>query len=208
MTDTPPLPAVLPVDEAARRRRSVRVFDPAPIPRADLAAIFDVVRRAPSAFNAQPWRLVVVESPEMRARLLPAANNQPQVRSAPATVVLYTDMADVLATAEETVHASTPAERRAASAAKLGEIYGPQPEAAREAWAYAQGHIALGYLLLAAEAHGYQTSPMAGFDEAAVKRSLGLPPAARVVALVALGRGAEPGRDHHRHALGRLVRYA
>jgi nitroreductase len=208
MPDTLSPPEVLSVADAARQRRSVRAFDPTPVPRYDLDAIFDVVRRAPSAFNAQPWRFVVVASPGMRERLLPAANNQRQVRSAPVTVVLYTDMADALATAEETVHADTPADRRAASAAKLGEIYRPKSESEREAWAYAQGHIALGYLLLAAEAHGYQTSPMAGFDEAAVKRLLGLPPASRVVALVALGRGAEPGRDHHRHALGRLVRYA
>ena len=62
-------------------------------------------------------------------------------------------------------------------------------------------------VLLAAEAHGYQTSPMAGFDEGAVKALLGLPPASRVVALVAVGRGAEEGREHHRHALDRLVRY-
>ena len=208
MPDTLTPPEVLSVAEAALQRRSVRAFDSAPIPRADFDAIFDVVRRAPSAFNAQPWRFVVVESAAMRERLLPAAKNQRQVRSAPATVVLYTSMADVLATADETVHASTPADQRAASAAKLGEVYGPQPEAAREAWAYAQGHIALGYLLLAAEAHGYQTSPMAGFDEAAVKALLGLPPASRVVALVAVGRGTEEGREHHRHALDRVVRYA
>lgn len=201
-------PEVLTVAEAALRRRSVRAFDPAPVPRADFDAIFDVVRRAPSAFNAQPWRFVVVESPEMRARLLPAANDQRQVRSAPATVVLYTSMADVLAAAHETVHPDTPAERRAASTAKLGEVYGGKAEAEREAWAYAQGHTALGYLLLAAEAYGYQTSPMAGFDEAAVKRLLDLPPASRVVALVAVGRGTEEGREHHRHALDRVVRYA
>lgn len=194
--------------EAARRRRSVRAFAPTPVPHADWDAIFDVVRRAPSAFNAQPWRLVVVESAAMRERLLPAANNQRQVRSAPATVVLYTSMADVLDTAAETVHADTPEDRRAAAAAKLGEAYGHLPEAQREAWAYAQGHIALGYLLLAAEAFGYQTSPMAGFDEAAVKALLGLPPASRVVALVAVGRGAEAGRPHHRHAVARIVRYA
>ena len=200
-------PEILTVADAALRRRSVRAFDPAPIPREEFDAIFDVVRRAPSAFNAQPWRFVVVESPEMRARLLPAANNQRQVRSAPATIVLYTDMADVLATAQETVHADTPADQRAASAGKLGNVYSGQPEAAREAWAYAQGHIALGYLVLAAEAHGYQTSPLAGFDEGAVKALLGLPPASRIPALVAIGRGTESGREHHRHAIERLVRY-
>ena len=200
-------PEVLTVAEAALRRRSVRAFDPAPIPREDFDAIFDVVRRAPSAFNAQPWRFVVVESPEMRERLLPAANNQRQVRSAPATIVLYTSMADVLAAAEDIVHPSTPAEQRAASAAKLGQVYGPQTEAAREAWGYAQGHIALGYLLLAAEAYGYQTSPMAGFNEDAVRALLGLPPASRIPALVAIGRGTESGREHHRHAVEGIVRY-
>lgn len=208
MSTTLSLPEVLTVAEAALRRRSVRAFEPDPIPREDLDAIFDVVRRAPSAFNAQPWRFVVVQSPAMRERLLPAANNQRQVRSAPATIVLYTSMADVLANAEETVHADTPGEQRAASAAKLAAVYGGQAEAAREAWAYAQGHIALGYLLLAAEAYGYQTSPLAGFDEGAVKALLGLPAASRVPALVAIGHGAEAGRGHHRHAVERIVRYA
>ena len=49
---------------------------------------------------------------------------------------------------------------------------------------------------------------MAGFDADAVKALLGLPPHARIPALVAIGRGAEEGYDHHRHALGRIVRAA
>ncbi|CAA9343030.1 MAG: hypothetical protein AVDCRST_MAG89-2716, partial [uncultured Gemmatimonadetes bacterium] len=78
----------------------------------------------------------------------------------------------------------------------------------REAWGAAQAHIALGYLLLAAEAHGYQTSPMAGFDAEAVKRLLNLPENTRVPALVAIGRGTEEGFPHHRHALARIARAA
>jgi nitroreductase len=117
-------------------------------------------------------------------------------------------MADALATAEETVHPGMGPDKGAAAAATVRRIYGAMPEADREAWAYAQGHIALGYLLLAAESHGYQTSPMAGFDAEAVKRLLGLPAHVRVPALVAIGRGTEEGFPHHRHALGRAVRYA
>jgi len=88
------------------------------------------------------------------------------------------------------------------------KVFGSQGEAEREAWAAGQGYIALGYLLLIAEAHGYQTSPMAGFDPAAVKELLGLPANARVPALVAIGRGAEQGFPHHRHGTERVVRYA
>src|SRR5580658_7388610 len=87
---------VLSVADAARQRRSIRQFDPTPIPREDLEEIFEVVRLAPSAFNAQPWRFVVVETPELKEKLVAAANNQRQVRSAPAVIVLYTDMADTL----------------------------------------------------------------------------------------------------------------
>lgn len=205
---TATLPDLLSVRDAAARRRSIRAFDPAPILHADLDAIFETVLRAPSAFNVQPWRFVVVESAAMKQDLASAANGQRQVLSAPATVVLYTDMADALATIEETAHPGVDADKRAAAAATVRHIYGAMPEADREAWAYAQGHIALGYLLLAAESHGYQTSPMAGFDAEAVKRLLGLPAHARVPALVAIGRGAEEGSPHYRHAPDRVVRYA
>ena len=201
-------PDLLSVREAAERRRSIRAFDPAPIPHADLEAILETVLRAPSAFNVQPWRFVVVESPAAKQDLAAAAYGQRQVLSAPATVVLYTDMADALATAEEIAHPGMDPDRRAGVAATVRRMYGALPEADREGWAYAQGHIALGYLLLAAESHGYQTSPMAGFDAEAVKRLLGLPAHARVPALVAIGRGTEEGHPHHRHALARVVRYA
>ncbi len=199
---------LLSVREAAEQRRSIRAFEPEPIPRADLEAILDVVRRAPSAFNAQPWRFVVVETPEVKARLAAAARNQRQVLSAPAVIVLYTDMEDVLAHVDEILHPGMDAAKRASARESILRVFGGQSVAEREAWAAGQGHIALGYLLLAAEAHGYQTSPMAGFDPAAVKELLGLPETARVPALVAIGRGTEEGFPHHRHPLERVVRVA
>ena len=207
MSDSAVLTPPLSVPDAAARRRSIRAFSPEPIPHADFEAIFDVVRRAPSAFNAQPWRFVVVESPEVKEQLVAAANNQPQVRAAPAVVVLYTDMADTLATLEETQHPGMDPGRRAGQGAHIRKIFAGQSDAEREGWAYAQGHIALGYLVLAAESLGYQTSSMAGFDPEAVKRLLGLPAHVRVPALVALGRGTEEGASHHRHAHDRVVRY-
>ena len=200
--------SLLDVREAAARRRSIRAYDQTPIPATDLEAILDVVRLAPSAFNVQPWRFVVVETPELKARLAEAAYNQRQVQSAPAVIVLYTDMQDALATIEEVVHPGMPAEQGAQMVATVRGIFEKQSEADREAWGAAQAHIALGYLLLAAEAHGYQTSPMAGFDAEKVKALLDLPANARVPALVAIGRGSEEGFSHHRHALERIVRAA
>ena len=199
---------LLDVREAAARRRSIRAYDQAPIPAGDLAAILDVVRLAPSAFNVQPWRFVVVETPELKAELATAAFNQRQVTSAPAVIMLYTDMREALDTLDEVVHPGLGPDQRAATAAYIRKTFAGQGEAEREAWGAAQGNIALGYLLLIAEAHGYQTSPMAGFDAEKVKALLGLPAHVRVPALVAIGRGTEAGYPHHRHGLERIVRTA
>ncbi len=61
--------------------------------------------------------------------------------------------------------------------------------------------------MLVAEAQGYQTSPMLGFEPDAVKKLLGLPAHVRIPALVAIGKGAEEGFPHHRHPLARITRY-
>jgi nitroreductase len=208
MSDFETSTLTLSVTDAARARRSVRLYEPAPIPHADLEAILDVVRLAPSAFNVQPWRFVVVETPAVKQQLAAAAYNQRQVTSAPAVIVLYTDMEETLATLDEVVHPGMGEEQREGAKAAVQRSFGAQSTDDREAWAAGQGNIALGYLLLAAEAHGYQTSPMAGFDAEAVKRLLGLPAHVKIPAIVAIGRGAEAGFPHHRHAIERIVRYA
>lgn len=199
---------LLTVREAAEQRRSIRSFTPEPVAREDLAEILRVTGLAPSAFNLQPWRFVVVETAEVKEALAAAAFDQRQVRSAPAVIVLYTDMADTLARVDEVMHPGMPAAQRAASRDAILKSFAAKSEAEREAWGAEQGNIALGYLLLAAEAHGYRTSPMAGFDAEAVKRLLGLPAHARIPALVAIGRGAEEGFPHHRHPLERIARAA
>jgi nitroreductase len=50
------------VSDAATRRRSIRQYDAGPIPRVDLEDIVRLAGLAPSAFNLQPWRFVIVES--------------------------------------------------------------------------------------------------------------------------------------------------
>jgi nitroreductase len=47
--------------------------------------------------------------------------------------------------------------------------------------------------MLALSAHGFDSCPMEGFDEPAVKRLLNLPKAAEIVMVIAAGRAAEGG---------------
>ena len=196
------------VREAAESRRSVRAYAPEPIPEGDLREILRLTGLAPSAFNVQPWRFVVVRSEETRAALAGAAYNQRQVTAAPAVIVLYTDVQDALETVDEVVHPGIDPAMRDAARDGVLQMFAGRTEAEREAWGAEQGNIALGYLLLVAESMGYRTSAMAGFDPAAVKRVLGLPEHVRIPALVAIGRGAEEGFPHHRHEVERVARFA
>lgn len=41
-------------------RRSIRAYDPAPVPQADLQAIMDAALQSPSARNMQPWHFSVI----------------------------------------------------------------------------------------------------------------------------------------------------
>ena len=82
MTDRRPTSAEVElVDQAITSRRSVRAFLPTPVARADIEAILDVARRAPSGSNTQPWKVYVLTG-ESKARLsesVLAAYDHPEV---------------------------------------------------------------------------------------------------------------------------------
>jgi len=59
--------------EAIRKRRTVRSFTGAPIPRPDLETIVDAGRLAASGYNRQPWDFIVVTDRGMIERLKIAA---------------------------------------------------------------------------------------------------------------------------------------
>lgn len=53
-------------------RRSVRHFSPGPVPREVIETAIEAAGWAPSPHGRQPWRFVVLESPERRATLADA----------------------------------------------------------------------------------------------------------------------------------------
>jgi nitroreductase len=197
----------LTVREAAERRRSIREYDPTPVPRADLEELLRTAGLAPSAFNLQPWRFVVVEDPGLKATIAAAAGNQKQINSAPSVIVLYTDTTDAVTARDEALHPGHALDRQDRARRSIDRAFATKSGEEREEWGAAQGYIALGYLLLAAESAGYQTSPMLGFNAEAVKTALALPAHVRVPALVAIGRGVEDGLPHHRHPLDRIASF-
>lgn len=199
--------STLTVVDAAESRRSIRKFTAEPIPAEDMRELLRLVGRAPSAFNVQPWRFVVVTDPALKALLREAAYNQAQITSAPAVIVLYSDMRDALATIDEAIHPDVQGERREAQKRSLLASFANKSDAEREAWGAAQSNIALGYLMLIARGMGLDTSPMAGFQPDRVRTILGLPGHVQIPAMVAIGYGDEDGFRSHRHDVERVATF-
>ncbi len=198
---------LLDAKQAVLTRRSIRKFKQEPVPQGTLEEILSLALKAPSAWNSQPWRFVVVRDPSLKMKLRAAANDQSQVTSAPVVIVLYSDMKDALERAGEVMHPGIPEAERPARLESIRASFASKTNAEREAWGMGQSYIALGFLMLLARSYGYDTVPMLGFNAAKVKELLGLPERVAIPALLPLGLRDEEGRPHHRHNLEQVVRW-
>lgn len=192
---------------AARVRRSVRAYSDQPVTDDEVRTLLELAGRAPSAFNSQPWRFVVVRDQSLKNQLKAAAFNQAQVAGAPVVIAMYADMEDTLANLDQIVNPGLSEEARNATIARLNNTWGGMAVADRANWANGQANIALGYLLLIAQSEGFATSPMLGFQPEQVKELLDIPAHATITALIALGHAAEDGFPSHRLELDRIAEF-
>lgn len=195
------------LEQVAGHRRSIRRYRPDAISEHDLLDLLRIASRAPSPWNLQPWRFVVVRGIEAKKHLHEAAFRQSQVEGAPAVIVLYSDMVEALARVDEVQHPAWAPEQRTKTRDRILAYFANLTPEQRNQWGRAITYTALGYLLLAAEAFGFGSSPMLGFDAAKVKAQLQLPPHAEVAALVALGFPDEPGLDPYRVPVASITRF-
>src|ERR1700744_4692372 len=79
------------LSQAIAQRRATPSFDGSPIPGEDLKKILQAGLQAPSGYNLQPWRFIVVRTPEQKKRLRGASFNQPKVEEASAVIVACGD---------------------------------------------------------------------------------------------------------------------
>ncbi len=180
--------------ETILERRATTHFTDEAIPDEYLDAILACAAQAPSGFNLQPWRFVVVRDPANRERLRKAAMNQAKVAEAAAVVIAlgmkeaWREHVDEVLDEGVLRGIAKPAELEKSKRGALAFL----DEQPMEVWVTRHTMIATTYLMLAAEAYGFATAPMEGFDPNAVRREFDIPAEAEVVALVAIGRAKDP----------------
>jgi nitroreductase len=161
-------------------RAAVKVFDGAKkVSEADIATIQDAARMSPAAYGLQPYRIIDVRDPALRAKVREGAYGQAQVTDASHLFVVAV-RTDIDAAFIEEFIALT-AKTRGLDIATLGgfrdmmvgDITSRTPEG-RFAWAGRQAYIGLGAMIETAALMDIDTAPMEGFNPAAVNEALGL----------------------------------
>ncbi len=198
-----------PLSQAIAERRATPSFDGVPIPDPDLEKILLAGLHAPSGYNLQPWRFIVVRTPEQKRRLRSACFNQAKVEEASVVIVACGD-------ADGWRHGDVEEMLRLGREGGMPENYAAQAKIAipnflsnhpnLPVWLNRQVMLAFTHMLLMAEVMGYDTAPMEGYEPEKVSEVLKLPLSYSVVALLAIGRRKGPDNfNGGRFAMARTV---
>jgi len=176
-------PLVVPnnvADLLFREAATAYSFTDAPVTDEQVRAVYDLIKWGPTAMNAQPLRIVLVRSPEARARLVQhmSGNNKGRTETAPLVALLASDI---------DFHDELP--KVFPGGAKAREKFAD--EQARAAMAHSSALLQAGYFIIGVRAAGLAAGPMGGFDAEAVSREFFPDGRHRVFLVVNLGRPAE-----------------
>jgi len=151
--------------DCIEQRTSIRVFNTEPIEDSVLAEALRLANLAPSAGNLQARDFVIVRDVGVKRELMEAAYHQDFIRSAPVVLVFCANL-----------------ERIAHYGARGRELYCIQDVAA-----------SIENVMLYLTSKGFGSVWVGAFDERRAAKALSLPPNVRPVAIVPIGRAAEPG---------------
>lgn len=170
--------------ELAQKRQSDRLFDTTPLEKEKLEYILEAARIAPSACNAQPWKIIVVDSHQIKNQLADATSSRVLgmnhfTKQAPIHLVLV--------------------EEKASFTSTFGS------------WAKKKHfpHIDIGilaeHICLAAAEQGIGSCMIGWFNEKKVKNALKIPYNKKVVLIITLGYSLQTVRSKNRKPLQQIV---
>jgi nitroreductase len=180
------------VSEAIEARRSVKHYDSDHVmPEQDLAELIRLTKLAPSSFNMQNYRILVVRDAKIRQQIRAAAWDQPQVTDASVLFIMCADL---------TSHLADPADYWSHAPEEVRNILGPMIKPFYEGndslirdEAMRSAALAGMTLMLAAKGMGYDSCPMIGFDSAKVSELINLPENYAIGFMIPVGKQAQPG---------------
>lgn len=186
-------------------RRSVKNYDPTvKISREEMTEILAEATTAPSSINMQPWRFVVIDTPEGKAELAELAMyNTNQVNTSAAVIAVFGDM-KCIENADEIYGKSAelgymPEDVKEKLLASFKPLYENLPEQNMRDIVLIDASLVSMQLMLVARAHGYDTNPIGGYDKQRIAEVFGLEKERYVpIMLISIGKAATEGRPSYR----------
>ena len=146
----------------------------------DLETLKEAIQLSTSSYGLQPYKIFIIENPELRAKIQPAAWGQSQIVDASQLIVFAnitnfgeTEIDNYIHLMAETRGITVESVKGYADFMKM-KITG-LPEEQRNVWTSKQTYLALANLMNAAAELKIDVTPMEGFEPEKVNEILGLP---------------------------------
>ena len=177
--------------DAVYGRRAIKHFDPNHVMSAEEERkLFEATIQAPTSFNIQHWRFIVLRDPALRKTLKTAyGNDQAQITDA-SLLVLFTADLKAWQKSPERYWQHAPKEVCDLLVGWMGPFHEGRDWLQRDEAQRSIG-MAMQTMMLVAQEMGYQSCPMIGFDIDKVAELVGLPDDHVMGPLVAIGKGTK-----------------
>jgi nitroreductase len=173
--------------DAIYGRRSIKHFDAShEMTDDEVTRLMEAAIQAPTSFNIQHWRFVLVRDPALRKEIRAVGNDQAQMTDA-SLLILMT--ADVDAWKKDPARYWRNAPRDVADllVGWMGPFHEGKPQLQRDEAQRSIG-MAMQTIMLAAQGMGYDSCPMIGFDHDAVAKLVNLPADHCIGPMIAVGK--------------------
>ncbi len=194
--------------DAIQQRRAVKHFDPEfQLSQKDKKQLIEnVMQNAPSAFNLQHWRPVLIEDPELRQQVRKIAWDQPQVTDASLLIVLCAKQ-DTWEKDASLVWTGVPDHIQKMMVGAIDQYYRGRPQTQHDEVMRSAGIFAQTLMLLAKD-QGLDSCPMDGFDFEEMAKLIQLPEDHVICLMIAVGKAtSQPYPRIGKISYDELVKY-
>lgn len=177
--------------EAVYARRAIKQFDAShTLTAEEERKLLEATIQAPTSFNIQHWRFIILRDPALRARIRKEfGNDQAQITDA-SLLVLFTADVQAWRKSPERYWQNAPREICELLVNWMGPFHEGREWLQRDEAQRSIG-IAMQTMMLVAQDMGYQSCPMIGFDLEKVAELINLPKDHVMGPMVAIGKGTK-----------------
>ena len=186
-------------EKIVMERYATKLFDGRKLPEEKVNKLFEMIRNAPSSFNIQPWKIIVVKDQKLKEKLQPATWNQQQIPTCSHLLVFCADT-DIAGNIDRLEKLMIENGADTGHVGMMRDFEKGMNDNDKLSWAQKQTFLALANALNGAKALGFDSCPMEGFNPEEYSKILNLPKNLVPTALCPVGYAKDKQKDKLRFA--------